>query len=140
VATIPALRPKRLPCRTDTSAQCRVSEEDSRISVLTPGHRLGHGGAVRGPGVVGDDPDEEVGGEERAEDHHLGHDEKEHPERRRVYTRGAVRGRRSVVLAVGDRGGFHPGLLGGGRRYVLVDHVVDLLAAGPPDTLDQVRA
>src|SRR5947209_8104936 len=36
VATIPALRPKRFPFRTDTSAQCKVRDEDSRIAVFTP--------------------------------------------------------------------------------------------------------
>src|SRR2546421_12579007 len=36
VDTMPAFKPKRLPFRTDTSAQCSVSDEESRISVLTP--------------------------------------------------------------------------------------------------------
>ena len=47
-----------------------------------------------------DDADEEVGGEERAEQHRLGGDEQEHAEHRRVEPRAAVRQRRAVVVVV----------------------------------------
>ena len=132
VDTIPAFSPNRLPLRTDMSAQCRVSDEDSRMAVLTPGHRLGHLGAGRRPGVVVDDADEEVRGEERAEDHDLGDDEKQHPERRRLHARGAVRGRRSVVLVlgVGDRRRLPCAAPRRWARPFRVDHVLDRLARG----------
>jgi hypothetical protein len=38
------------------------------------------GGAMCRPGVAVGYADEEVGGEERTEDHYLGDDEKQHPE------------------------------------------------------------
>ncbi len=108
VATIPAFRPKRLPLLTDIRAQWIVNEEEIRIAVLIAGHGLGQLGSVRGPRIVGDDPDEEVRREERTEDHHLGDDEKQHPQRRCRHARGAVRRRWPVVLVVvRDRRGFH---------------------------------
>ena len=56
------------------------------------------------------DPDEEVGREEGPEDHHLGDDEKQHPEQRRVHARGAVGRRRAVVLVLGVTGRDGAGL------------------------------
>ena len=47
-----------------------------------------------------DDADEEVRGEERAEEHDLRADEEQHPERPRVDARALIRGRRPVVLVV----------------------------------------
>src|SRR5262249_11867084 len=58
------------------------------------------------PGRVVDDADEEVGREERAEDHDLRRDEEQHPERRRVDARALVRDRRAVVIGVCG-GGAH---------------------------------
>src|SRR6476619_3234717 len=58
----------------------------------------------RGRRVRVDDPHEEVDREERAEEHRLGGDEEEHPERRRVEPRAAVRERRAVVLVAGGLG------------------------------------
>jgi hypothetical protein len=53
---------------------------------------------------VVDDTDEEVRREERAEEHHLGGDEQEHPERARVDARALVRyGRMRRVLGFGTR-------------------------------------
>ena len=78
--------------------------------MLTPATATGRSwpstGNHRSPGH---DPDEEVGREERPEDHDLGDDEKQHPEQLRLDARGAVGRRRAVVLVlgVGDRGGFH---------------------------------
>ena len=43
------------------------------------------------------DPDEEIGREERAEKHDLRRDEEEHPERRRVDARALVRDRWPVM-------------------------------------------
>ena len=54
------------------------------------------------------DPDEEVGREERSEEHDLGDDEKQHPEELRLDARGDVGGRRAVMFLVGGDGGrFH---------------------------------
>ena len=50
------------------------------------------------------DPHEEVGREERAEDHHLGDDEKQHPEERGLDPRGAVGLGRAVMVIVDVRG------------------------------------
>ena len=41
VVRMPAFSPKRLPFLTDSSAQCIVSDEDSRIAVLTPAISFG---------------------------------------------------------------------------------------------------
>ena len=84
VVSIPAFIPKRLPLRTETSAQCSVTDEESRIAVLTPATASGSDRSGRRPRIVRDDADEEVRGEERTEDHHLGDDEKQHPEGRRI--------------------------------------------------------
>ena len=51
-------------------------------------------------GVGVDDPDEEVGGEERAEEHRLRGDEEEHAEHGGVDPRALVRDRRAVVVRV----------------------------------------
>ena len=77
-------RPKRLPCLADSSAQCIVSDEESRIAVLTPAIAFGSSVPCAGHGVALHDPDEEVGREEGPEDHHLGDDEKQHPEQLRA--------------------------------------------------------
>src|ERR1700735_833804 len=70
----------------------------------------------RRPRISLGDPDEEVGREEGPEYHHLGDDEKQHPEQLRLYARAAVCGRRTVMLGasvgivprrVGDTGGLH---------------------------------
>src|SRR5439155_23534025 len=54
------------------------------------------------------DPDEEVGREEGAEDHHLADDEEHHPEQLGLDPRALVGGGRpAVVIAVGDACGFH---------------------------------
>ena len=67
--------------------------------MLTPATKTGRwkpsGGHVR---RVVDDADEEVGREERAEEHDLRRDEQEHPEHARVDARAGVRGRRAVVV------------------------------------------
>ena len=83
--------------------------------MLTPGDQLRQLGALGGPLGAAHDPDEEVGGEEGPEDHHLGDDEKQHAEQLRLDARGAVGLRRAVavlvvdagVAAVRDRCGFH---------------------------------
>ena len=79
VVSMPAFRPKRLPFLIDVCAQCIVIEEDTRIAVLTPATSTGRRRAGRRPRIALSDADEEVGGEEGAEDHHLGDDEKQHP-------------------------------------------------------------
>ena len=112
VVSIPAFSPNRLPFLIDVWAQCIVNDEDTRIAVLKPATRTGSllplNGNQWSPWTRAD---EEVGGEERAEDHHLGDDEKEHPEHLRLDARAAVRGRGAVVLVVvvgeGGAGGFH---------------------------------
>ena len=38
---MPAFRPKRLPFLIEVCAQCMVSDEDSRIAVLTPAMATG---------------------------------------------------------------------------------------------------
>ena len=38
---MPAFRPKRLPFLIDVSAQCIVTEDESRIAVLTPATATG---------------------------------------------------------------------------------------------------
>ena len=38
---MPACSPKRLPCLADSSAQCIVSDEETRIAVLTPAISFG---------------------------------------------------------------------------------------------------
>src|SRR4029078_1849952 len=81
-------------------------------------------------------PDEEVGREERAEHHHLGDDEKQHPEQLGLDARTAVCGRRPVVLVVlgvpvGDGGGFH-GLL---RPQAAVGASAATCSTGFPDAL-----
>src|SRR3954462_14115602 len=60
-----------------------------------------------GPRIVRHDPDEEVGREERSEEHDLGDDEKQHPEELGLDPRGDVGRGRAVmlVLVVGDGGG-----------------------------------
>ena len=41
VERMPALRPRRLPCLIDVSAQCIVTEDESRIAVFTPATATG---------------------------------------------------------------------------------------------------
>ena len=41
VDRMPAFRPKRLPFLIEVCAQCMVSDEDSRIAVLTPAMATG---------------------------------------------------------------------------------------------------
>ena len=114
VVRMPACSPKRLPLLADSSAQCTVIDEESRIAVLMPAISFGSSVPSRGPRGALHDPDEEVGREEGPEDHHLGDDEKQHPEELGLDPRGAVGLRRPVVLVVlvavgasGDRAGFH---------------------------------
>ena len=38
---MPARSPKRLPCLIDVWAQCSVTDDDSRIAVLTPAMETG---------------------------------------------------------------------------------------------------
>src|SRR4051812_35279717 len=54
--------------------------------------------SLRRPRVAVDDADEEVRGEERPEEHHLGGDEEQHPEGRRAHARALVRDGRSVMF------------------------------------------
>src|SRR5205807_10522957 len=61
-------------------------------------------GTRGGPRVAFADANEEVRREEGAEDHHLGDDEKQHPEHLRLRARRAVRGRRMIGVVVGVRG------------------------------------
>ena len=108
VDTIPAFSPNRLPFRTDMSAQCSVSDEDRRMAVFMPATASGTAvpGAGHGSGftmrmkkyAVKNAPKIMISEMMKSA----------HPERRRLHARGAVRGRRSVVL-VGDRRGFHAG-------------------------------
>src|SRR5437763_29475 len=51
VERIPALSPKRLPCLIEVRAQCIVSEEESRMAVLTPATATGSSVPVAGQGV-----------------------------------------------------------------------------------------
>ncbi len=97
---MPAFRPKRLPFLIDVCAQWIVNEEETRIAVFMPATPTGQARPGRRPGVALGDADEEVGGEERAEDHHLGDDEEQHPEQLGLDPRAAVGRRGAVVLAV----------------------------------------
>ena len=103
VVSMPACRPRRLPCLCACSAQCSVNEDEIRIAVLTPAMSFGSSVALGRPLGALHDPDEEVGREEGPEDHDLGDDEKQHPEHRRVHARGAVGRRRAVVLVLVGR-------------------------------------
>src|SRR2546421_3792019 len=88
----------------------RRGQQDGRVHAR---HRDRQLGAVGGPRVGVHDPDEEVGGEERPEDHHLADDEKQHSEQLGLDPRAAVRlGRVRLVgvLRVGCAGGFHQAL------------------------------
>src|SRR6202012_4407554 len=51
VETMPAFSPKRLPFLTDVSAQWIVSDEDSRIAVLTPATASGSSVPCAGQGL-----------------------------------------------------------------------------------------
>ncbi len=51
VVSIPALRPKRLPRLTDSSAQWIVTEDDSRIAVLKPAISFGSSVPAAGHGL-----------------------------------------------------------------------------------------
>ena len=67
--------------------------------MLTPATTFGSSlPSIGNHSVVGHDPDEEVGREERSEEHHLGDDEKQHPEELGLDARGLVGRRRPVVL------------------------------------------
>ncbi len=86
--------------------------EETRIAVLIPrdGDRQLVG--MRRPGRrVDDDAEEEVGGEEGAEEHDLGDDEEQDAQRLAVDPRALVGLRRPVVLLVGvaegDGGALH---------------------------------
>ena len=85
----------------DWSAQCIVKLDVTRMHVFTPatktGKSYGAGGHGFGRARI-DDPHEEVGREERAEEHDLRADEEEHAERPRIDPRALVRGRRPVVV------------------------------------------
>ena len=67
--------------------------------MFTPATKTGRWKRRQRPrlGVRVDDADEEVGGEERAEEHRLGGDEEEHAEHGRVDPRALVRDRRAVM-------------------------------------------
>ena len=97
VSTSPAWSPARLPRLIDCSAQCIVKLDVTRIAVLTPATKTGKWNGASGQclGVGVDDADEEVGGEERAEEHRLRGDEEEHAEHRR--RRPASSGSRSAA-------------------------------------------
>ena len=88
-----------------------VSDDESRIAVLTPAISFGRSVAFRRPLRAPHDPDEEVGREEGPEDHHLADDEQQHARAAAARpaksgwpraARGAPRGRRAAM-----RGGFH---------------------------------
>ena len=104
VSTRPAWSPRRLFRLIDCSAQCIVKLEVTRIAVLIAGDELRELEAVGGGQAAAraasrvDDADEEVRGEERAEQHRLGADEQEHPEDRRLDPRALVRDRRPVMV------------------------------------------
>ena len=66
-------------------------ERGDRIAVFTPATCTGSFVPGRATVALGD-ADEEVGGEERPEDHHLGDDEKQHPQQLGVDARAAVAG------------------------------------------------
>ena len=76
---IPARMPNVLPRLADRSVQCIVIDEDSRIAAFVPATATGRL-LDRGPLALGDDADEEVGREERSEEHQLGDDEEQDPE------------------------------------------------------------
>ena len=73
----------------------------TRIAVFTPATKTGkwYGSGGHWSGALGvDDPHEEVGGEERPEEHDLRADEEEHPEGARVDPGALVRDRRPVMV------------------------------------------
>ena len=99
VSTSPAWRPARLPRLIEV--QRPVHREARRDQDRGVDPRDEDGKVERRPAASGgvvDDPDEEVGREERAEQHDLRADEEEHPEHARVDPRAGVRDRRAVVL------------------------------------------
>ena len=89
--------------------------------------------------VVVHDPDEEVGREERSEEHDLGDDEKQHPEELRLDARGEVGRGRPVVLVVGGRVPAATDADSISRSSSLHD-VLDRLAGGRLHAADQVGA
>ena len=62
--------------------------------------------AGRGPRVPLHDPQEEVGREERSEEHHLGDDEEVDAEGLGVYSRGLIGLGRAVMLVLVNVGGY----------------------------------
>ena len=95
---MPAFSPQRLPFLIDVCAQCIVSDEESRIAVLTPAIATGSSCPRPDHWSPCHDPDEEVGREEGPEDHDLRDDEKQHPEQLGLDARAAVGRRRAVVV------------------------------------------
>ena len=75
-----------------------VKLDVTRIAVLTPAMNTGRWNGGSGHGSPAVDADEEIGREERPEQHDLGRDEEEHPEHARVDPRRDVRERRVLVV------------------------------------------
>ena len=128
--------------RAPSSAQCIVKLDESRIAVFTPA--TAPGARCRAPGqpVVVHDPDEEVGREERSEEHDLRDDEEQHPEqsgRRPARTRFASRRAVVLVLVPWAIAADRSGRLHSAASCADTD-VLDRLAGGAPHALDQVAA
>ena len=97
----PAFMPHRLPGLADDQRPVHGQRRGQQDRGVDAGDRLRELRARGGPLVAVDhDPDEEVGREERSEEHHLGDDEKQHPEDLRLDAGAAVRRGRAVVLVV----------------------------------------
>jgi len=145
---MPALKPKavafldRLLGPVDREGR---GDEDRRVHA---GDFDGQFGAGSRPRVALGDADEEVGREEGAEDHHLGDDEKEHPEQRRVHARAGVGGWRAVVVVrvvvragagVREAGGLHR-LGGRSRGRVCLEVDDDVLDGAPRSCAGRARS
>ena len=115
----PARRPNTLPRLIDCSAQCIVNDDVTRMHVLMSATKTGRWNGGVGHGVPVDDAHEEVGREERAEEHDLRRDEEEHAEdaRRRSASCSAARaGARARRGRACSACGGHQALTPPGRR------------------------
>ena len=117
----------------------RRREQDRRVDA-GDGDRQVH--PLGRPWVVRHDPDEEVGREERSEEHDLGDDEKQHPEQLRLDPRRLVRGRRAVVVVARGRARRRPRRIPSGPRPARGSTTTCSTGfdGGGLDPLDQVRA